>query len=304
MEHALTEEQWEVLLKRIKVGKCTPFLGAGACYGTLPLGSDIAKEWSEKRHYPLKDFSDLARVAQFLAVTTGDGMFPKEDIVERLKDVPPPDFTKPDEPHGVLANLPLPIYITTNYDNFMVQALKSRNKNPRQELCLWNDDVKKLLKGKPSVFKKLSGIPDIDADNPVVFHLHGHLGLAESLVLTEDDYLDFLVSISRNDDLIPPRIQESMTGTTLLFLGYKLADWDFRVLFRSMVNYLKKSTSRSHVSVQLITVGDVSSPEEVEKAQKYLDRYFDKHEIHMYWGSCRDFAAELRTRWEVSCYGQ
>jgi hypothetical protein len=49
MDHKLTEEQWEVLLKRIKVGKCTSFLGAGACYGTLPLGSDIAKEWSEKR---------------------------------------------------------------------------------------------------------------------------------------------------------------------------------------------------------------------------------------------------------------
>ena len=112
------------------------------------------------------------------------------------------------------------------------------------------------------------------------------------------------MSISRNDDLIPPRIQESMTGTTLLFLGDKLADWDFRVLFRSMVNCLKKSTSRSHVSVQLITIGDVSSPEEVEKAQKYLDRYFDKHEIHMYWGSSRDFAAELRKRWEASVHGQ
>jgi hypothetical protein len=246
----------------------------------------------------------LARVAQFLAVTTGDGMFPKEDIVERLKDTPPPDFTKPDEPHDILADLPLPIYITTNYDDFMAQALKSRNKNPRQELCQWNDDVKKLLKGKPSVFNKSSDLPDIDAKNPVVFHLHGHLDIAESLVLTEDDYLDFLVSISRNDELIPPRIQESMTGTTLLFLGYKLADWDFRVLFRSMVNYLKKSTSRSHVSVQLITVGDVNSPEEVEKAQKYLDRYFDRHEIHMYWGSCCDFAAELKTRWEASGYGQ
>ena len=67
--------------------------------------------------------------------------------------------------------------------------------------------VKELLKDKPSVFKRLSGQPDIDADNPVVFHLHGHLGLAESLVLTEDDYLDFLVSISRNDDLIPPEFK-------------------------------------------------------------------------------------------------
>ena len=34
---------------------------------------------------------------------------------------------------------------------------------------------------------------------PVVFHLHGWLGIPESLVLTEDDYLDFLVAVSRDE---------------------------------------------------------------------------------------------------------
>ena len=34
-----------------------------------------------------------------------------------------PDFRAPSEPHAVLADLPLPIYMTTNYDDFMVKAL-------------------------------------------------------------------------------------------------------------------------------------------------------------------------------------
>jgi len=297
MAHALEEERWDLLLERIKDGKCTPFLGAGACVGSLPLGSDIAREWAEKHHYPLNDSSDLARVAQYLAVTR-DSVFPKEEFLKRIKGVTPPDFTAPDEPHGVLADLPLPVYITTNYDDFMMQALKSRKKNPRQELCRWNKIVRDKFKGKPSIFKS-SGESSISPDYPVVFHLHGHSELAESLVLTEDDYLEFLVSISKDENLIPPRIQEAMAGTTLLFLGYKLADWDFRVLFRSLVSYLEKSISRSHVSVQLITVADLSSDTEKGEAQVYLDRYFDKREIRMYWGTCREFAAELRRRWEA-----
>src|SRR5262249_18861218 len=125
MPRKLDETDWDVLLRRIKVGKCTPFLGAGACYGVLPLGSDIAREWAEKYEYPLEDSSDLARVAQYLAVTR-DPMHPKERIAAQLENVQTPGFTETDELHGLLADLPLPVYITTNYDNFMVKALQHR----------------------------------------------------------------------------------------------------------------------------------------------------------------------------------
>lgn len=120
--------------------------------------------------------------------------------------------------------------------------------------------------------------------------------MPESLVLTEDDYLDFLVNISREQDLLPPRIQEALTGASLLFIGYRIADWDFRVLFRSLDSYFEKSLGRAHVSVQLIP--DVGSPEQKENAKEYLDRYFGKLNIRVYWGDCREFAAELKKRWE------
>jgi hypothetical protein len=62
----LEEKDWNLLLGRIKDGKCNPFLGAGACAGVLPRGSDIAKKWAEEYEYPLEDCADLARVAQFM----------------------------------------------------------------------------------------------------------------------------------------------------------------------------------------------------------------------------------------------
>jgi hypothetical protein len=299
MPNTLEDKDWTLLLRRIKAGKCTPFLGAGACFGVLPLGSHIAQEWAQEHDYPLEDCRDLARVSQFLAVQY-DSMFPKEEILERfLKNVDPPDFTQPDEPHGVLAELPLPIYMTTNYDDFMMQALESQPRDPKREMCRWNSYIEEV----PSVFDQ--GFRPTVA-NPVVFHLHGHNKhekAAESLVLTEDDYLDFLVNISRDQALtqsriLPPRIQEALTGASLLFIGYRLADWSFRVLFRGLVAPMEQSLRRISVTVQLLPVPTDAPEATKQQAQNYLDEYFNKIDVRVYWGTAREFSAELRRRWK------
>jgi hypothetical protein len=288
MPATLEDEEWEILMNRIREGKCTPFLGAGTCFGTLPLGGVIAKKWAKKHGYPLDDSFDLARVSQFLAVKF-DAVYPKERILQEFfVGVNPPDFRKPDEPHGILAELPLPVYMTTNYDDFMVQALRGNKKDVQTEICRWN----KTIKYQPSVFRK--GFRPT-ATNPVVFHLHGHLDLVNSLVLTEDDYLDFLVNISRDQDLVPPRIQEALTSSSLLFIGYSLADWDFRVLFRGLVMAMEQSQRRISITVQLPPGSNKSSQKQV---QKYLDDYFGKYEMKVYWGTANKFAKELRSRWQ------
>jgi len=293
MATTLSDRDWEILLRRIQDGKCTPFLGAGVNDKVLPLGSEIARKWAADYYYPLEDCSDLARVAQFLAITR-DPMFPKEEILKRFERIGPPDFTALDEPQGVLADLPLPIYMTTNYDDFMVKALRSKDKDPRRELCRWNTS----LKGQLSVFDSAPGFRPTPA-NPIVFHLHGHNEIPESLVLTEDDYLDFLVNISRKQDLLPPRIQEALTGASLLFIGYRLADWDFRVLFRGLVTSMEASLRRISVAVQL----PPEAPDQGhQSAQGYLTDYFEDIKVRVYWGTAREFAAELRERWRKFCH--
>jgi hypothetical protein len=288
-----SEQDWRGILLAIHNGKCTPFLGAGACFGILPLASDIANEWARDHDFPLDDPGDLARVAQFIAVKHGS-MVPKWEIQQRFERIAPPDFMKTVDPHAVLADLPLPLYITTNYDDFMVRALRNRNKKPKQELCRWN----KAVKEEPSVFD-YEPVFTPSPDEPVVFHLHGHTGVPESLVLTEDDYLDFLMNISKDQNLIPPRIQRAFRETSLLFLGYQLADWNFRVLFRNLAGYLEKSVSQVHVSVQLVPGGDKSPGERKEKARDYLDSYFREKNVRVYWGKCENFVCELKKRWEA-----
>lgn len=289
---SMSEGDWKRLLGRIKEGRCTPFLGAGAGADVYPLGSDIATQWALECGYPMEDPRDLARVAQYIAVTE-DYMEPKDKIQREFQKYPLPDFNAPDEPHGLLAELPLPIYMTTNYDDCMVEALRSRNKEPKLELCRWNKFVKENVK---SVFKARADYSPTPA-NPIVFHLHGNINVPESLVLTEDDYLDFLVNISMDQGLLPSRILRAMTGSSLLFLGYRLADWDFRVLFRSIIGYLEKTLQRTHVSVQIAPGRARFTEEQQDKAQQYLIKYFDKLDIRIYWGTCREFTTELRKRW-------
>jgi hypothetical protein len=275
------------LLARIENKKCTPFIGAGAAAGVLPLGGQVASDWATEWDYPLDDVGDLTRVAQYLAVMTRDRMSPKEMIAAELAGDAVPDFDDPREPHAALADLRLPVYITTNYDDFMKRALESRGVEPHREVCRWNKYSQQHSESaERSVFADPSFRPT--PEQPVVFHLHGIREEPESMVLTEDDYLDFVVNLTRYKDLLPAAIQGAFAGSSLLFVGYSLQDWTFKVVFKGLVGSLENSTRRLNMAVQL---GPGSKP-----AEEYLDEYFKGQDVGVYWGEAQEFAAELRER--------
>lgn len=292
MDSSLSENDWDTLIRRISVRKCVPFLGAGACHGALPLGGEIAREWAAKYHYPFADDGDLVRVAQYLAVEF-DPTTPKELILERFKGAKPPDFRAEDEPHAVLAELPLPVYLTTNYDDFMVQALKAKNKDPRREYCRWND-VTRLY---PTVFEQEPNYHPTPA-NPLVFHLHGHTD-PDSLVLTEDDYLSFLASL-QDPELLPGPVQMTLaSATSLLFLGYRLADWNIRVLLQGLRRLRQGMSAQQNLSVMVMLPPDGPDSESQQKLQNYMERYYAAANLKVYWGTAREFCGELARRWKA-----
>lgn len=299
MADKLKESDWDNLLQRINEKNCTPFIGAGACAGILPLGSEIAREWADKYSYPLIDKGDLARVSQFLAVDQ-DPIFPKEQIRRRFAKVAQPDFSKPDEPHALLADLNLPIYITTNYDSFMYLALKNRQRDPKRELCKWNQLVDLKTHSVFGMEEQKTGYEPTPA-NPLVYHLHGHYDTPQSMVLTEDDYLNFMVNFSSDQNFLPAAIRGALAGTSLLFIGYSLSDWNFRVLFRGLVGSQAAGLGYTSVAVQLTPSAADNSEKGQRDAQKYLDTYFEKIQqvkVRVYWGDIKEFTSELRQRWE------
>jgi SIR2-like protein len=86
----------------------------------------------------------------------------------------------------------------------MEVALQSRGKESVSEFCRWN----KLGEagGLTSIFDHNTQYMPTAA-RPLVYHLHGIIDKPQSMVLTEDDYVNFLVALSSNNNIISPAIR-------------------------------------------------------------------------------------------------
>jgi hypothetical protein len=287
---------WEVLLRKIRDGRCTPFLGAGVYSEGPSLRTSVARKWAAEYNYPFTDGTDLARVAQFLTVQyRGEAEMASSKYTEELNKIAAPNFDDPKDPYTILAKLPLPIYVTTNYDDLMERALMNQHRDVKRDLCKW---MKSLDETSPLVEQGFQP----NAANPVVFHLYGYTQNQQSMVLSEDDYFQFLINVSNDPELIPKRIQQAITGTSLILLGYSLEDWDFRVLFHFLAGYLNKSTTKTHVAVQLSPSStDVNLK---QRAQTFFDKYFESKipAICVSWDTTQDFVLKLSENWQKSGY--
>ena len=293
----LREADWESLIKRIKEKKVTPFLGSGSFPKGLSFRSETARRWADEEGYPWEDRDNLARVSRYIAVNSDDNIT-KSRLVDELAKLPPPDFeTDPYEPHRVLSELNLPLYITTNYDDYMMRALKRRELDAKQEVCRWNQ----MLEDTTSVFD--DNFEPTPAQ-PVVFHFHGYTENSDSLVLTEDDYFQFLINVSTEagTKVIPSRIQKALSRTSLLLLGYQLDDWDFRVMFHLLASTFLKRSGMSHVCVQVEPLSNEAPADQKDRAQAFLQTYFERYKasikFRVYLGTCQEFVKELKDRWE------
>lgn len=313
-------EKWPALLRNIQQGRCTPILGPGLTDYLVGPRRQLAQRWAETYHFPMaaQYRENLPQVAQYLAVNQ-DPMFLRDELeayvcreVRARYDLGFPEDqcetslneliskvgaelreTHPAEPHRVLAQFPLPLYVTANFGNLLAEALAEVGKSPRVELCRWNELVDML----PSVYDDDPGYRPT-AEAPLVYHLFGHLKEPDSVVLTEDDYFDYLIGVTRDKDLIPGVVRRALADTALLFLGFRMDDWDFRVLFRSLMSQegRRRRSRYAHVAVQIDPEeGRIQEP---ERARAYLESYFQDADINIYWGTVEDFVRELDERWK------
>jgi hypothetical protein len=117
--------------------------------------------------------------------------------------------------------------------------------------------------------------------------------------LTEDDYLDLLVKVSEDIEAIPRRVAQALVDSSLCLLGFRLDDWNFKVIFRGLIKSKRDSRRRLSLSIQFqpsktIKEEDVD-PKDIEN---YLERYFDKANFDIYWGDALNFLQELWQNWE------
>lgn len=316
MDETRRDQTWQLLVSRIAEDRCMPIVGPGVDYRIARFRRQIAVEWAERYQYPLAqpEQVNLAQVAQYIAATRGDAQMEQDftkdlrgfvfkryghlldgeerqlSLVKLLSVIADKVALKePDDPHMVLARLPFSAYVTANFNNFLAEALR-RSQQPRspQELVF-------------NIKRRTGKIAAPSPETPLVYHLFGRIDDIGSLVLTEDNYFDFLIDFWRERERVPLAVRRKLADSSLLFLGFNLHQWDFRVLFRSLLKEesSERRSQQLHVAVQVDPDDDqITDP---DRAREYLEAYFEgfvEGDINIYWGTCEDFLGELQRRWE------
>ena len=91
---------------------------------------------------------------------------------------------------------------------------------------------------------------DPSPHNPFIFKIHGDINTPESLVITDEDYIDFVLRMTvRGDyDPVPETFQFRLVKWPTLFIGYSLLDYNLRLLLKTF-RYKK---DRSHLLIRSI----------------------------------------------------
>jgi CHAT domain/SIR2-like domain len=354
-------QSWDGFLTNLERGAATAILGFGLLEPLLGSQEEVAGQWAQRYEYPLAPDrrEDLTQVAQFLAVNQNLS-FPgaelrrhlrrellcrleadrreqseerslNELLQETLASGPaaaggPPDLG----PHEVLAGLPFRVYLTTNADDLLIQALRKVEvktpqgpvkKDPQVHFFDWQREARQwdeaaglpagpappedepIVLEKPNPrqpYARAAGVGRPPPHRPLVYYLFGHFDYPETLVLTEDNYIDYLISLTLNRGLIPRAVTSALADSALLFLGFRFDDWSFRVLFRSIMRLQgsRRLGQYTNIAVQIDPERDrIADP---GMARRYLEDYFGRTsaQISVYWGSAQKFLRELHRRWQ------
>lgn len=220
----------------VRSGQCILFLGAGVhappprksrfvypVEQRPPLGSALSKQLASKLGarlgavLPKEDPRNLQRVALFYEMERSRHQL----VAELRKSVQ--EGKRPSPALRALAELDFPLVITTNYDQLFEQALVLAGKQPRVSIYTPN-------------LETTVDFRDPSPKNPVVFKIHGDIDRPETIVVTDEDYIQFVLRMSNKEpyDPLPLTLKYHLTGWTTLFVGYSLLDYNLRLLFKSL----------------------------------------------------------------------
>lgn len=291
----------------------------------------ISQAWADEIKYPLADNHVLAHVAQFnrvhamdvgqakksyikflkgVLLTFAENLESDSDLIAELRDrmneasfadlVQELDYPAFDngslDPLRLLARLPLPVYITTSYHDFMERMLVAEGKKPRTAVCQWSGPVPNML---PEHDLDIHYSPSVSA--PLVYHLYGLERYQSTLVLSEDDYLDFLVRVTQDSDashpIVPLFLRSALSVSSLILFGYRLQDWDFRTLFRGVINSRPIESNRPLSMIIQLTPGEQFHIQNDKEARDYLETYFSPVLFKVQWSKTEEFINKMWLEW-------
>lgn len=284
-QHYTERRELRGLVERIKRGDCV-----------LVLGPRLAIRANDPDRRPLDELLACELLASIGAQTSETSLSPpslrraadlhyrlrqdREDLELAVQDFYAREAESTTDFHCDLAQLPFRLCVSASPDSLMLTAFKEAKKSPQKGYYGFKQATNARLS---------SPTPD----KPLIYYLFGHHEDPTSLVLTEGDLIEFLVSIVRGVPAVPDQVRSILAdpAASFLFLGFGFHNWYLRVLLQVMNVYGHRSKSMAFEDTQFF-----SHPER-EQAVGFFsgDRLIDFRPLR--WEL---FAQQLREAYEVS----
>ena len=116
--------------------------------------------------------------------------------------------------------MPFRLCLTTSFDDFLGSAFRGAGKEPEQRFFNFKGSHEQVLES--------TGSPK----DPLLYQLYGCRQKPDSMVLTEDDLISYLIKVVKYG--FPKNLVETLRdkNTVFLFLGLGLYHWHLRILLR------------------------------------------------------------------------
>lgn len=278
---SLRERDWDTLLWSLQQRNCILLLGPelvsegdgqeATLTGDLArhLTADLSPQYSHLREFP--------RVAQQYAAEIGRNDLERE--VVRFYRSHQADTSSI---HEALAALPFYFVITSCHDSLLQKAMRSQEKTPLVERYHFKGENKEL-------------VPTGSVKSPLIYHLYGMPEEPQSLVLSENDLLDFLVAVISKSPRLPNNVSSELqkSGKSFLFLGFGIKHWYLRILLHVL------RFNRSDRSFALETLQSVKVPDFEQTILFYKMGY----KIEVFESEIATFTTELRQRYQAASGG-
>lgn len=256
MQNYVSDPNVRRLAKDIYEGQCIVFIGSGVSIPAgLPSWNELTKLMKDEAE--LKDDYGPSRTADVCKEYLGERGF-YSFLEKKIKK-----NYSPTRLHKRLAKMPFKIFVTTNYDTLMEDAIIEGQGKENLEVFSNNNKA------------KWSSIIDTH-ETRWILKIHGCVTqFPDNIIIGEQDYLSFADENKHVIDAFTTILKKR----SVLFLGYSLSDWNVtQVLFNTLKNTLGYSTNKYFVGIN---------------SEKLLVTYFSRKFNLRYINICVDNAAEI-----------
>ena len=247
----MKERYWTNLVTSLRYGQCVLVLGpeVPAKLASTAVSSPAASELSSSEGLTRQLASELEGDSRRVMGST------LAAVAQQYEDAFGPNTMRssaaqfytseeysPSDVHCSLASLPFSLLLTTCHDALLARALQESGKRPL--VCRY------YFRGDKHDNPEFA--PSETPDEPVIYHLFGFAQEPRSLVLSENDVLDFLIAIVSERSPLPNTLSRILKrkDQSFLFVGFGIKQLHLRILLKVLIRALELDRTGSAVATE------------------------------------------------------